>query len=448
MSPLPAAAPSTFRTKVLEPLERFFQIEASSGIVLLGAALVALLWANSPWGYFYERLWHVPITFGAGSFLFTKSLHFWINDGLMAIFFLLVGLEIRREMLEGALSSIRSAILPVATALGGVLVPALLYLALNADADLRSGWAVPTATDIAFAIGVLTLLGPRVPPALRILLLAIAIIDDIVAILVIAFFYSDGIAVTGLLVSGAGVLGVLAFQRMGIRHAIAYIVPGVVVWAGLLNAGMHPALAGVVLGLLTPAIPIGNREGLLIMAARAVEDFRRRAKRGEQDLHKLAQPVQDLKIAQREMLPPVVRVQLLLHPWVAYGVMPLFALANAGVNFSGITFDANSTAPLLLSVITGLVLGKPLGILLVAVLFVKMRWCELPPGVDTKAILVIGCLGGIGFTMSIFISGLAFADDAVLATAKLAVLIASAMAAVLGLLLGRQLLRVPAPPIG
>ncbi len=442
--PPAASPPFPFKTRVLGPLERFFHIEASSGIVLLGAAIAALLWANSPWGFLYDRLWHLPLTLGVGEFLFTRSLHFWINDGLMTIFFLLVGLEIRRELHEGALVDFRQAILPLAAALGGVITPALIYLALNADPVMQQGWAIPTATDIAFAIGVLTLLGRRVPPALRVLLLAIAIIDDIVAILVIAFFYSDGIASTGLFIAAAGILGVLMFQRMGVRHALAYVAPGVVVWAGLLSAGVHPALAGVILGLLTPAIPFGSREGLLAKAARAIEDFRERTQQGEQDLHKLSRPVQELKVAQREILPPVVRVQLSLHPWVAYGIMPLFALANAGVNFDGLLLNPGTAGPLAAGIIAGLVLGKPLGIALVTALFVKLGWCSLPTGTGMKGIWVIGCLGGIGFTMSIFICDLAFSDPALLATAKLVVLIASTIAALAGLLLGYRILRVPA----
>ncbi len=430
---------------MLLPLERFFRIEANSGIVLLGAAIAALLWANSPWGVHYEELWHFPITIGAGAGLFTRSLHFWINDGLMAIFFLLVGLEIRRELHEGALASLRAAVLPLAAALGGVIAPALLYLAFNANQGRPDGWAVPTATDIAFAIGVLTLLGNRVPPALRILLLAIAIIDDIVAILVIALFYSDGIAFHGLFIAAGGVVGVLLFQKLGVRHAVAYLAPGTVVWAGLLIAGVHPALSGVILGLLTPVTPFESREGLLAKAARAIDELRDRVAHGERDPHKLSPPVQELKAAQREVLPPVVRVQLLLHPWVAFGVMPLFALANAGVDLAGFSFEQELAMPLVLGIGAGLVLGKPIGIVLISALLVKLRWCTLPPGVDLKGVLVIGCMAGIGFTMSIFICALAFPDASALATAKLAVLMASGAAALIGLLAGWRLLRATHP---
>lgn len=383
-------------------LQRVFRNEAASGALLLLAALAALAWANSPFGAGYEQLWHSPL--GIGSL--RRPLHFWINDGLMAVFFLAVGLEIRHELHEGALANLRQASLPLLAAVGGVAVPALIYLALNVDPQLRRGWAVPTATDIAFAVGVLALLGRRVPPALRVLLLAIAIVDDIVAILVIAFFYSQGIGVSGLLVVAAGLAGVLAFQKLGIRSAFAYVLPGAAVWLGLLMAGVHPALAGVLLGLLTPV---------------ASEN------------------------AHRDALPPVVRVERALHPWVTFGIMPLFALANAGVNFDALTFDSATTAPLMAGIVAGLAIGKPLGIFLIVLLSIRLGLCALPAGVGLKGILVVGCLAGIGFTLSIFICDLAFSSEALLASAKLAVLIASAAAAAAGLLAGRWMLK---PAVG
>ena len=224
-----------------------------SGVVLLAAAAIALAWANSPWAAAYEALWHLMLNLGVAEFLPARDLHFWVNDGLMSVFFLVVGLEIRREMHDGALSDPRVATLPIVAAVGGVVIPALLYLLFNMHPEARRGWAIPTATDIAFAVGVLSLIGKAVPPALRMLLLTLAIIDDIAAILVIAFVYSSGIAVGGLLIVAAGVLGVLLLQWLGGQAALAYVLPGAVVWLGMLRAGMHPTLAGVLLGLLTPA---------------------------------------------------------------------------------------------------------------------------------------------------------------------------------------------------
>ena len=289
-------------------------------MVLLAAAVVALVWANSPWAESYERFWHTAVTFGIGPFTSSQSLHFWINDGLMTVFFFVVGLEIRREIYEGELSDRKRAALPVAAALGGMIAPALIYLAFNAgDPELRGGWGVPVATDIAFAVGVLALLGRRVPPALRVLLLALAIIDDIGAILVIAVFYSSGVSVLGLAIAVAGILGILLFQRLGIRRASFYVLPGAIIWLGALRAGVHPTIAGVVIGLLTPVRSWFGKQGFLAAAGEAIDDFRHGVNgqgRGEENL--LA-PLRRLKEAHREALPPVVRIQAELHPWVAFG---------------------------------------------------------------------------------------------------------------------------------
>ncbi|HWU52675.1 MAG TPA: Na+/H+ antiporter NhaA, partial [Tahibacter sp.] len=233
-------------------VERFLHIEAVSGIVLVMAAAVALIWANSPVADSYDALWHTPLSIGLGGHVFSQSLHFWINDALMTVFFLVVGMEIRREMHEGALSDLRQAALPVAAAVGGVIAPALIYVALNDTSDRLRGWAVPTATDIAFAVGVLALLGRSIPGGVRVFLLALAIIDDIVAILIIALFYSGGLDYSGFAIAALGIALVLGLQRIGVGAAFAYVFPGALLWAGLLQAGVHPTLAGVVLGLLTP----------------------------------------------------------------------------------------------------------------------------------------------------------------------------------------------------
>jgi len=342
--------------------EHFCHIESGSGIALLAAVVAALLWANSPWSLAYARLWQFRLSIGSGDFLLSRPLSFWIGDGLMAFFFLLVGLEIRREIHEGSLATPKAALLPIVAAIGGIIVPALLYVGFNREPQTRHGWAIPTATDIAFATGALALLGQRVPPPLRVLLLAIAVIDDIFAVLLIAFVYSTGLDGTC-----------------------------------LLHAGAHPALAGVILGMSMPA--------------------------------NLAR-----------------RIEPRLHPWVAFGVMPLYAFANAGINLEGLSPSSNLTAPLIAGVIAGLVIGKPLGITLSTALCVKAGWCALPPGTDIKRVFVIGCMAGAGFTMSLFVCRLAFAGE-LLATAKLAVLIASALAALIGFVSGRRLLpAAPMPP--
>jgi NhaA family Na+:H+ antiporter len=322
-----------------------------SGIALLLAAAAALLWANSPWASVYFRLWQLQLSVGGSHLMFSRPLGFWISDGLMPFFFLLIGLELRREMHDGTLASAKAALLPVMAALGGIIVPALLYVGLNREPPLRHGWAIPTATDISFATGVLALLGRRISRSLRVLLLAIAVIDDIVAVLLIAFFYSHGLA-----------------------------------------ASANPALAGVIIGLLTP-------------------------------------------------MRLVRRMERSLYPWVAFAVMPVYAFSNAGVSLHGLGAASGLSISLLGGVIAGLLIGKPLGITLSTALCVRAGWCKLPAGVDIKRVFVIGCIAGVGFTMSIFVCHLAFVG-APLATATLGVLLASAAATLVGLIVGRWLLPV------
>jgi NhaA family Na+:H+ antiporter len=427
--------------RTLSAIERFLHIEAVSGLVLLLAAAIALLWANSPAAASYEALWHAPLSFGVGSYVVSQSLHFWINDALMTVFFLVVGMEIRREIHEGALSNVRLAALPLAAAVGGVVVPALIYLGINSGGVPREGWAVPTATDIAFAVGVLALLGRSVPGSVRVFLLALAIIDDIVAVLIIAMFYSGGLDYSGLLIAAAGLLMVMAMRAIGIGLAWAYVVPGAILWLGLLKTGAHPTLAGVVLGLMTPVLPGRAHQSPLDVAARAVGDIRTHARVDVPDPHALVAPLKELRLAQREVLPPVIRVQMALHPWVAYIVMPLFALANAGVTLDGIDLSLNGSRGVMLGVTMALVLGKPLGVVFASWLVVRAGWCRLPPGVSWSAVLLVGLLAGIGFTMSIFIASLAFADANLLSAAKLGVLLASLVAAILGLGWGAVYLR-------
>ncbi len=417
-------------------MERFLHVEAFSGLVLLAAAAAALIWANSPWASSYDALWHLPVGLSVGSWSVAPSLHFWINDGLMTLFFLVVGMEIRREIHEGALSSMRQALLPIGAALGGVAVPALVYLAFNHDAVLRSGWAVPTATDIAFAVGVLALLGRGIPGNVRIFLLALAIIDDVIAVLIIALFYSGGLAPAGFAGAALGVLMVLGMQRIGAGSAWAYVLPGAVLWGGILMTGAHPTLAGVVLGLMTPVRPgrLGQpAQALIDEAAARLRSAAADARLGAAPAA-LLHPRRQLLQAQRELVPPVSRVQMALHPWVAFGVMPIFALANAGVQLGG---DGGSTAGAAAWVTAGvalaLVAGKPLGIVGVSWLMVRGGLCRLPPGVDWGGIWLVGLLAGIGFTMSIFIAMLAFTGPALLGAAKLGVLGGSVVAAVLGL---------------
>lgn len=429
--------------ELLRPVERFLRIEASSGILLLVASFLALGWVNSPWGASYERFWHTVVALRVGDWTASADLHFLVNDALMVLFFFSVGLEIRREMHEGELADARRAALPIVAAIGGMAAPALLFWLCNRGLPSQGGWGVPTATDIAFAVGALALLGKRVPPALRILLLALAIIDDIGAILIIALFYSSGVSLGGLAVAAVGVAGVLIWQRIEVRNPWAYVLPGFVVWLGCLRGGVHPTLAGVVLGLLTPVRPWLGERGFLEVAGRATGEFRHHAERDDHRAEDLLGPLGQVELARREAVSPLVRLQTALHPWVAFVIMPLFALANAGVSLRGVRLDAPDLSPVVAGVMLGLVVGKPLGIVLVSFVSVRAGLCALPAGVGWRGVALVGSVAGIGFTMALFVAGLAF-QEPMLGTAKLAVLMASGVAGALALALGRWVL--PAQP--
>lgn len=425
------------------PVDRFLQIEAASGVVLLLAAAAALLWANSSWAHGYHELWQSTLAIEIGSFRFARNLEWFVNDALMVVFFFVVGMEIRREMHSGELSEWRRALLPAAAALGGMIAPAGVYLLIGGAGAARSGWGVPMATDIAFAVGVLALLGNRVPPALRVLLLALAVIDDLGAIVVIAIFYSSGVHAMGFVVAGAGIAGVFALQKFGVRNKLVYIIPGFVAWAGTYAAGVHPTIAGVIIGLCTPVRAWLGTEGFAQEVAEPIQQLAD----GRTSTHGVAESLRKVTSAQREVLSPVDSLVATLHPWVAYGIMPLFALANAGVSLGGLDLNPISTAAAVGAGV-GLVVGKPLGICLVCMLMLKLGLATLPKGIGARHIIVLGVVAGIGFTMALFVAQLAFADAALLGAAKLGVLCGSGVAGVLSLGLGAFLLKPLAPGLG
>ncbi len=421
------------------PLERFFRIEAASGLLLLVSAAVALAWANSPWSDGYARLWHTPLGIRVGDFAFERTLEWVVNDGLMVIFFFVVGMEIRREIHCGELSEWRRAALPAAAALGGMLAPAGLYLAFAGSRETSSGWGVPMATDIAFAVGMLTLLGKRVPASVRVLLLALAVMDDLGAIVVIALFYSSGIALSGLVVAAGGVGAVLVMQRLGVRAKLAYIAPALVAWAGIYAAGVHPTIAGVIIGLMTPVRAWLGADGFVVGVRKALKPLEK-ASHGSLSPHELAGTLHHVDMASREAMSPAESLIESLHPWVAFVIMPIFALANAGVVLQGAALDATSWR-VAAAIIGGLVIGKPVGVLLACWLVLKTRIARLPTGVTLRHLIVLGTVAGVGFTMALFIAQLAFADVRLLAAAKLGVLTASVIAAVVTLVLGTVLLK-------
>jgi NhaA family Na+:H+ antiporter len=420
------------------PLERFLRIQAASGLLLLVAAVIAFVWASSPWAESYVALWQTPVGITVGAFSFERSLRWAVDDGLMAIFFFVVGLEIRREIHHGELSEVRRAILPLGAALGGMVVPALTYTAI-AGGVAPSGWGVPMATDIAFALGVLALLGTRVPPALRVLLLALAVVDDLGAILVIAVFYSEPLRPSGLL-AGAGALAViLMMQRFGVRRKAMYVAPTIAAWAGIYAAGVHPTIAGVIVGLMTPVRAWLGPEGLLREAPALLDEIAEQARHRRPDAHALAGTLASIDHLRREAMSPAESLIEGLHPWVAYGIMPIFALANAGVPLADLELQADGVT-VAFGTGVGLVLGKLVGVVGASWLTVKTGLASLPKGLDVRHLLVLGSVAGIGFTMALFIAGLAFTEPERLAAAKLGVLLGSVLAGVATLALGRALL--------
>ncbi|HVK68749.1 MAG TPA: Na+/H+ antiporter NhaA [Polyangium sp.] len=443
-SPLPSSPPEAWKpllrfTRLAgRPLERFLRIEAASGILLLVAAALALVWANSRWAGSYFHLWNTPIGIRIGAFTFERTLAWFVNDGLMVVFFFVVGIEIRREIHHGELSEWRRAALPAAAALGGMLAPAVLYLAFAGAPATRSGWGVPMATDIAFAVGILTLLGKRVPAALRVLLLALAVIDDLGAIVVIALFYSSGIVISGSVVAAVGFVGVLLMQRFGVRAKLAYVPPAIVAWAGIYAAGVHPTIAGVLVGLVTPVRAWLGPDGFVTGVRGDIEQL---AKAPPEALssHALAGTLRHVDVLRREAMSPAESLIETLHPWVAFGIMPVFALANAGVSMTGGSLDPVAWR-VLVAVAVGLVVGKPLGVLVASAIVLRLRVATLPRGMRLRHVVVLGVVAGVGFTMALFIAQLAFSDASLLAAAKLGVLAASGVAAIVGLVLGRWLL--------
>ncbi|NJD11466.1 MAG: Na+/H+ antiporter NhaA [Gemmatimonadetes bacterium] len=432
-------------TALLRPFETFFALESASGILLLGAAAVALAWANSPWSGAYFHLWETPVTVAVGPAALSKSLHHWINDGLMAVFFFVVGLELKREVLTGELASFRKAALAIAAAAGGMVVPAIVYALLNAGGAGRAGWGIPMATDIAFALGVLALLGSRVPVVLKVFLTAVAIVDDLGAVLVIAFFYTAAISWPALALALAAFLLLALLNATGVRRPLPYLGVGIVLWLALLHSGVHATIAGVLAAL---AIPARRR----IAAPEYLHRVREYLRAFETDVRSDASesmPTPDqrdavhaIERASEALGTPAARLEHALHPLVAFLIVPLFALANAGVRLNG-GETLSTGSPITLGILLGLFAGKPVGILTACWLAVRLHLAELPDRVGWQQLAAVAILCGIGFTMSLFITTLAFdATPALLDQAKVGVLGGSVLAGTVGAFL---LARTAAP---
>jgi NhaA family Na+:H+ antiporter len=425
--------------RVLRPFQEFSRTESAGGIVLLACTAIALVWANSPWAESYVHLWETHLQVGADSWGMRLSLHHWINDGLMTVFFLLVGLEIKREILVGELASLRRAAFPIAAAVGGMVVPALIYVSINVGTPAIRGWGIPMATDIAFALGVMAMI-PRTPLALKVFLAALAIVDDIGAVLVIAIFYTAQISVTALAWSAALVAFLMVMNVSGFRHPAVYAIPGVLLWVAVQSSGIHATIAGVLLALTIPARTRINARQFLGRARGILDEF------GESEIQDgddvLTNPAQQeaihaLEETAEDAGAPLLRMEDNLHTSVAFVIMPLFALSNAGVSLSG-SLAAITGSSVTLGVLAGLVIGKPLGITLFAWLSHRLGFAALPEGVAWSEIHATSWIAGIGFTMSLFIAGLAFPSDATIDSAKIGILAASLLAGVTGYLLSRR----------
>jgi NhaA family Na+:H+ antiporter len=431
-------SPRWIPARFVRPLLNFIHIESAGGVILLVAAVVALVWANAPFGESYERFWETHFEFALGTFHLEETLRDLVNDGLMAIFFFVVGLEIKRELVTGDLRDPKAAALPVIAALGGMIVPALIFISFNGGGEASRGWGIPMATDIAFSIGVVSLLGRRVPVGAKLFLLALAIVDDIGAIAVIAIFYTDALLFGYLGAAVGGLVLVTVAQRVGIRSMAFYVPVAVATWYCLLESGVHATIAGVALGMLTPARSMYSDRDYHDRTTRILDryDFDQAAPRGAERVDHDA--IEISKIA-RESVSPLDRLETSLHPWSSFVIVPIFALANAGVRFAGVDLVEAATHPVSLGVMTGLFAGKIVGISLFAWLAVKFRFAVLPRLAGWTHIVGLAAIAGIGFTVSLFVTGLAF-DNALLADrAKIGIFVGSFAAGVVGYLILRTI---------
>ena len=417
--------------------QSFFHSNIAGGILLLLSTIFAILAANIPALSGFHNFWNIEAGFHAGDLSVSMSLRNWVNDGLMAVFFFLVGLEIKRELLVGELSSPKKAMLPMFAALGGMIFPALIYTLFNWGTPTQNGWGIPMATDIAFAIGVLSLLGKSCPIGLKVFLTALAIVDDIGSIIVLAIFYpTNELQLMYLLYAAVVVLILVLFNRLRIKHVIAYLVPGLFLFIFFFKSGIHATIAGVILAMTIPAKSSINEVRYYVSTKRLLEKFK---KAGNGEVQVLANNEQlDLinRLARNSnsINPLVHKLEEELHPWVHFLIMPIFALANAGVAIDGSVFSNSPLPPVMKGIFFGLFLGKPIGIFLFSWLAVKLKLAQLPKNTTWIQILLLGIVGGIGFTMSIFIDNLAFTNQAFIDEGKLAILVTSCVSAIVGVI--------------
>ena len=420
--------------RLLQPFQLFAQRQASGGLVLLGCAILALAWANAPWAWAYEQMLHLPLGISLGDQELRLSLRHWINDGLMSLFFFGVGLEIKREFLVGELAERRKAILPIVAAAGGMLLPALIYAGFNFNSAGAKGWGIPMATDIAFALGALTVLGSRIPDSLKVFLVALAIVDDLGALLVIAIFYTASIDWHGIAIIAAVLLALWMANRLGARRDVVFLLLGLGLWVGFFMSGLHATLAGVLTALFVPVRVKILAEALPQVIHRGANHIEAQAHDSEPDaMHPdRVAIIGAIGGSLNAATAPLQRIEHSVQPWITYGILPLFGLFNAGIAIDATVLRTLPTA-VPLGIILGLVLGKSLGISLASWLAVKTGLAELPEGATWQQLIGTACLAGIGFTMALFISGLAFNDSHFEREAQLAILIGSLLAAAIGI---------------
>jgi NhaA family Na+:H+ antiporter len=422
--------------QILKPTQQFFRKEAASSILLIAATIIALIWVNSDVGETYHRFWHIKVSFTFAHFHISKTLLHWVNDGLMSLFFFTVGLEIKREILVGELATPKKALLPVIAALGGMIVPGLIYIALNVGLPTIHGWGIPVATDIAFALGAVAVFGRRLPVGLRIFLAAFAIADDLGAVVIIAIFYTKEIVWSNLIISLFLILGLAVANFFWIRQTLIYAILGLAVWFFVLGSGVHPTVAGVIVSLFVPARGRYDTDNFLQNVKKITEKFECEEQSCGYSIllnqeHLYA--VQALELACHDVETPLQRLMHALHPWVAFVILPLFAMGNTGLVFRGIVFSEMVSNPVILGIIFGLVVGKPIGIMLFSYISVKSGMASLPQQVRWSHILGGAMLGGIGFTMSLFLSELSFSDPHIIDYARIAILAGSILSAVFGM---------------
>jgi len=421
--------------------------ESTAGIVLLASAVMAMIWANSDWSDSYHHLWEYNISIQAGEYGISKTLHEWINDGLMALFFFVIGLELKREIMAGELSDMGKAMLPLIAALGGMVLPALIYFLFNPVGPESNGWGIPMATDIAFALGIMSLLGKRVPLSLKIFLTALAIADDIGAVLVIAFFYTSNISMLSLSIGGLFLIVLLAANYVGVRSTLFYGLIGIAgVWLAFLMSGVHATIAGVLAAFAIPARTKIDEEKFI----QVLEDQLRAFHAIPPNDVTLLEPAQYKVIEKINRLTkaagtPLQKLEYKLHPWVSYLVMPLFAFSNSGITLHSGFLNNILSSSVTLGVLLGLVVGKFIGVLIFCWVAVKMKIAALPQGVRWKQIVGVALLAGIGFTMSLFITTLAFKDAQLITAAKLGIFTASIISGVVGYFVLKKASTIPKP---